>query len=251
MNYGVIYFGYHNVSGGVRECAGYEMYREMEQGVTGAFNRADFPEVIRLLDQYFENGTIYSLKQLFRDQQRKILDLILTSTLSELEEDYRKIHDRHASLMRFLKDMNIPLPQALVCAADFYLNTSLRKTFARDALNQAKIDNLLEEAEALGINLENEGLRYVLEKNLDRAAMELQTNPTDTSRLDLLVTMTHQARSLPFFVDLWKLQNIYHGLLQNIYSGYREKANHGDKDARAWVDRFDTLGEKLQVERST
>lgn len=249
VSYGVIYFGYHNVSGGVREYAGEEAYRGMKQGITDAFNRADFPEVIRLLNQYFENGVIYSLKQLFRDQQRKILDLILTSTLSELEEDYRKIHERHASLMRFLKDMNIPLPQALVCAADLYLNNSLRRTFARDVLNLDKINNLLDEASALGIKLENEGLSYVLEKSMKQAAVELQANPADISRLELLVTMTGLARSLPFYVDLWKVQNIYHRLLLDIYPGYRDRAGQGDEGARAWLDRFDALGEKLQMER--
>ncbi|MCG8400526.1 MAG: DUF3536 domain-containing protein [Firmicutes bacterium] len=250
--YGVFYFGYHNVSGGVRKFAGDETYREMKQGVTDAFNRADHSGVIQLLNQYFENDTNYSLKQLFRDQQRKILDLILTSTLADLEEDYRKIHDRHASLMRFLKkDMHIPLPQALVCAADIYLNTSLRKTFARDVRNREKINNLLAEADSLDIKLENEGLSYVLEKNLDRTAMELQTNPADTSRMESLVTLADQARSLPFFVDLWKAQNIYHRLLQKVYPGYRDKAEQGDRDARAWLELFETLGDKLQVERST
>jgi len=251
VSYGVIYFGYHNVSGGVREFAGDDEYREMEQGVSEAFNRADFPAVINLLNHYFKNGVIYSLKQLFRDQQRKILDLILTSTLYELEEDYRKIYERHASLMLFLKDLNIPLPQALVCSADFYLNTSLRRTFARDVLNQNKINSLLEEAGALGIKLENEGLSYVLEKALVKSAVDLQGNPADIARLELLLAMTELARSLPFYVDLWKAQNIYHQLLQDVYPDYRAKAGRGDGNARIWLDRFDTLGEKLQMERGS
>ncbi|OAT80785.1 DUF3536 domain-containing protein [Desulfotomaculum copahuensis] len=177
IDYGVIYFGYHNISGGVREFDGGEEYRKMEQEAAAAFNRAVFPEVIRLLSQYFKNGVIYSLKQLFRDQQRKIMDRILDSTLAEVAEDYRKIHDRNASLMLFLKEMNIPLPHALVCAADFYLNTSLRKTIARDPENMELIDNLLKEADTLGIKLENEGLGYVLEKSLQKEALQLQADP--------------------------------------------------------------------------
>lgn len=251
VTYGVIYFGHHNVSGGVQEFAGEEAYREMEQGVTDAFNRVDFPEVIRLLNLYFENGTIYSLKQLFRDQQRIILDQILDSTLGELSDEFQKIYERHASLMRFLKDMNIPLPQALVCAADFHLNTSLRRTFALDVLNLDKINNLLEEAKFLGIKLENEGLSYVLEKSMNQAAVELQAQPGDLARLELLVAMSGLARSLPFYVDLWKVQNIYHRLLLEVYPGYRDRADRGEGNARAWLERFDTLGEKLQMERGT
>jgi len=249
--YGVVYFGHHNVSGGVRELAGEEAYRELEQAVTGAFSRADFPEVIRLLNHFFASGSIYSLKQLFRDQQRIILHQILNSTLSELGDEYRKIYFRHASLMRFMKDMNIPLPQALVCAADFHLNNSLRRVFTRDMLNMDKINNLLEEARILGINIENEGLSYVLEKNMEQVAVEWQADPGNVSLLDLLVTMTGLARSLPFYVDLWKVQNIYHQLLLKTYPEYRNRAQQGDENARAWVERFNTLGDKLQIERGT
>ncbi|KJS11464.1 MAG: glycoside hydrolase [Peptococcaceae bacterium BRH_c8a] len=250
VSYGVVYFGYHNVSGGVRAFGGEHEFKEMEQGVSEAFNRADFPAVINLLNHYFKNGSIYSLKQLFRDQQRKILDLILTSTLYELEEDYRKIYERHASLMLFLKDLNIPLPQALVCSADFYLNTSLRRTFARDVLNQDKINSLLDEAGALDIELENEGLSYVLEKAMVKSAVDLQADPADIARLELLLAMTKLARSMPFYVDLWKAQNIYHRLLQDVYPDYRGKAGQGDENALIWLNRFDTLGEKLQMERN-
>ncbi|MGB9825569.1 MAG: DUF3536 domain-containing protein, partial [Desulfofundulus sp.] len=74
--YGVVNFGHPSINGGVQVYHDEESYRKMVEEVTGAFDRVDFPEVIRLLDQYF-NGATFSLKQLFRDKQREILDTIL------------------------------------------------------------------------------------------------------------------------------------------------------------------------------
>ncbi|WP_161485981.1 hypothetical protein, partial [Desulfotomaculum copahuensis] len=71
----------------------------------------------------------------------------------------------------------------------------------------------------------------------------------DISRLELLETMSGLARSMPFYVDLWKVQNIYHRLLLDIYPGYRDKANRGEESGRTWVNHFERLGDKLQMER--
>ncbi|MEW6301678.1 MAG: hypothetical protein AB1671_28780, partial [Thermodesulfobacteriota bacterium] len=62
--------------------------------------------------------------------------------------------------------------------------------------------------------------------------------------LDEVVGLT---RIVPFEVSLWKVQNDYYEMLQTVYPGRREKAEQGDEGARAWVDRFESLGEQLRV----
>ena len=71
----MLHFGEHNLSGGVRKFPGEEAYQILVQEVTQAFSRADIPEVIRTLDRVFGRD-IFSLKSLFRDEQRKILNQI-------------------------------------------------------------------------------------------------------------------------------------------------------------------------------
>lgn len=251
LSYGVVYFGHHNVSGGVRYFSDETAYQQMVQGVTEAFNRADIPDLIRLLDQYFKEGVIYSLKHLFRDQQRKILGIILDSTMAQLEADYRAIYEHNASLMRFLKDLGMPMPHALQCAADFYLNTRLRQSFMDDVPDIEQINIYLKEAKTFAVNLDEAVLKYVLERTLERAAVRFLDNPTELSLLEKFDTLVDLVRSLPFKVDLWKAQNIYYRLAQAVYPGLREKVRHEEGNARAWVDCFDSLGEKLRVQRGS
>ncbi len=250
LDYGVLYFGIINVSGGVRVYQGEEDYQEMVRGISGSFERGDLPGVIRLLDQYFE-GRIYSLRQLFRDRQRRILDMILDSTLAEVEADYRRIYDNHVSLMRFLKDLDIPRPRALNCAAEFILNTGLRRAISEEELAFEHITAVLNEAKNLDIPFDREGLGYALRQTVERMAERLRSRPEDLSLLENLEKATGLARAVPFEVDLWKAQNIYYKLLQKVYPELRRQAEKGEEDAKAWISRFNSLGENLKVRRGT
>jgi hypothetical protein len=120
---------------------------------------------------------------------------------------------------------------------------------AEDALDLEYIRALLGEAEMSDIALDGDGLGYVLEQTLLRMGEHLPGKPPDLSLITHLDAVTGLIRSLPFEVDLWKLQNIYYGLLQTFYPDMRKKAGQGDEDARAWVDQFNALGDKLRVRR--
>ena len=69
--------------------------------MSDAVRRANIPEAIRLIDQFF-GGIPYSLTSLFADEQHRILRTILDRTLSEMETSLRSIYEDHASLHRFL-----------------------------------------------------------------------------------------------------------------------------------------------------
>ena len=63
--------------------------------------RADIPEVLRLMDKEL-GSTAYSLKSLFRDDRRAILEQILNTSLEEAEAAYRQIYEHHIPLGHFL-----------------------------------------------------------------------------------------------------------------------------------------------------
>ena len=103
-----------------------------------AFQSADLPAVLRLLDKHFDGAT-YSLRSLFRDERQKVVSKILGTTMDEAEAAYRQIYEHHAPLMGFLSDMGAPLPKMLHLTAEFVLNTALRKEFLADEIDLERI----------------------------------------------------------------------------------------------------------------
>ncbi|MBW1713901.1 MAG: DUF3536 domain-containing protein, partial [Deltaproteobacteria bacterium] len=128
LTFVVLHFGDHNLSCGVRGFQGEEAYQLMVDELSQSFDRADFPETLRLLDKHF-GLPAFSLKSLFRDEQRKILNLLLESTLNEAEDVYGRLYEQHAPLMRFLQNAGMPLPRALSAAAEVVLNAGLYRAF--------------------------------------------------------------------------------------------------------------------------
>jgi alpha-amylase/alpha-mannosidase (GH57 family) len=246
LSFGVVHFGDHNLSGGVRAFRGQKAYRTMVEQVTEAFSRGDLPDVIRLLDKHFLELT-YSLKSLFRDEQRKITDLILESTLAEAEAAYRELYDHHALLMRFLVDAGVPLPRAFHTAAEFILNLDLCRALEEEEPDVDQIGGILEAAGAWQIEVDAAGLGYALQQTIERVAEELRVRPTELSVLERLETVVSLARFLPFEVSLWKAQNVYYDMLQTVYREFQGRAQKDDEASQEWLRHFISLGDGLLV----
>ncbi len=246
LSFGVLHFGDHNLCGGVREFQGNKAYNAMARDVDEAFSWAEFPETIRRIDHHFGAST-YSLRSLFRDEQRKVLDQIMDSSIEEARAAYRLIYNHHVPLMRFLMDLNVPLPTAYQGTAGFVLNLNLRQAFEADVLDPGYINNLLEEARVLHVDLDAPSMEYALRQTLERLAERFRDQSTELPLLQALHDGLALAADLPFEVNLWKVQNIYYEQLHTIYPQWRRQASQGQAQAQTWIDHFVALGEKLMI----
>jgi hypothetical protein len=138
--------------------------------------RAYFPEVIRLLDRFYGHVD-YSLTSLFTDEQRRIVQLILNSTLWDIENSLTTIYEDHASLLHYLSQAGLPKPPALTLAADFAINAGLRRALEADPIDQAQLRSFLSLAKADQVPLETATLSYIADQRMKRAMIELQCPP--------------------------------------------------------------------------
>lgn len=246
FSFGALHLGDHNVMCNVMMYGGDKAYQSVVDDVFEAFDRADFPETIRRLDKHFRAST-FSLNSLFRDNQQKILEKILTFSLAEAEGTYQQIYENNVPLMRFLKDSRIPPPKAFYAAAELSLNASLRRAFESEDLNPDLINTFLKEARMEGITLDENTLEYALRKTLFQIADRFSSSSQDLFLLQKLESAIGLIHSLPFQVNPWKIQNICYGLLKTLYPELREKSEQRDKNAGAWVHHFEALCNLLSL----
>ncbi|HZS00166.1 MAG TPA: DUF3536 domain-containing protein [Chloroflexota bacterium] len=245
LSFGVLHFGDHNLTGGVRQFRDEVAYRGLRDALTEPFSRADFPAVIRMQDELFGAPT-YSLRSLFRDEQRHILRRILDSTLAEADSVYRQLYEHHVPLMRFITDLGVPLPRPLHTAAEFVVNADLARAFRNDA-EPEHVQGLLETVRTWRLELDATGLAYTLERTVDALAEALAARPADLARLERFEQMVALARTLPFEVKLWTPQNVVYEMLQTSYPFFRGRAEQGDAEAQIWVRRFQAVAEYVGV----
>jgi alpha-amylase/alpha-mannosidase (GH57 family) len=245
LSFGALCSGGYNINASVREYQGEEAYRQMVQELSEAFSKTDSPEVIRALDRHFGTSA-YSLKSLFRDEQRKVLGYILESSLSEIKDAYRQLYASHFLPMRYLSGPANPVPKAFQSVADFILNTELSKSFSSNTLDVDRVKSLLEGAKTWNVTLDAEGLGYKMQQALERSWERFASAPGNVAIMGKLLDSVVLARSVPFPVDLWKLQNLYYEMLKNIYPAVRKQAQQ-ENEALEWIKVFLSLGQRLMV----
>jgi hypothetical protein len=246
LTFAVLHLGGQNVVGGVRPFRSDEAYRKTIQEMATAFHRVDFAELIRTMDASFGAGA-YSLRLLFRDEQRRIANLLLEDAMAEAEGLYRSFYRSHSSLVRSLNELGIPLPRRFQMAVDFTLNSELRAALAADQPDMVRIDELLEEVRLTGVDLDKVALEFVLRRNLERSARRWQEAPGDLSRLRPVTGLVEAAHRMPFSVNVWYPQNVCVFAIGQVYTAKKVAANSGDKPAADWVTTFRQLAAGLGV----
>jgi hypothetical protein len=237
--FGVVHFGDHNLNAGVRQFVNDSVYTELVTEVRAVFSRADLPEVVRVMDRHF-GATAYTLKSLFADERKHILDMLLSSTLREAEGAYRQIYESHASLLRYLASIGMEKPRILSLTAEFILNANLQRELGRVDLDPDRIRLLLEQARAEEISLDRAGHGFTLQKSLTRMMQRLRKEPRNIDLLNLACRAAELARSLDLPVNLWRPQNIYFEIAREYVAG-------NGQFSPEWLTAFLKLGEWLRI----
>jgi alpha-amylase/alpha-mannosidase (GH57 family) len=245
ISFGVLHFGDHNLNAGVRKYRGDAAYQEMVSEMTAAFSLGEFPGVIRLMDKHFGVSN-YSLRSLFRDEQNKVVNKILGSTLTEIETEFRKIYQNNYPLMRFLSDLDHFVPRAFQSSARVILNSELRRMLGASDPDEDTINKLLSEVKLWQVGLGTD-LGFVFRKTLEKRMTEYAEKPANVKLLSKMLGLVNLLGSLPFTVDLRVVKNIYYHLLKTVYQEIRVRYGKNDSADSEWVKQFTQLGEKLSI----
>jgi hypothetical protein len=233
---------------------------ELEATVTDVaepFAVADIPETLRRLEAAFGPGR-YTISSLFRDERRRVLDRILDQSVEEARSAFGDVYQRRAPLIRHLTEIGAPVPRPFLLAAEVALNDALRRAFREVTIDPDRVRALLDDARTWSIELDTAGLALVLsatiERLTDRAARQLPEpslfehfGEAELGFFERDEGAGALARALPFEVDLWRAQNLFHATLREVYPDLLARAEAGDEVAAAWAEQFRALGRDLSV----
>jgi alpha-amylase/alpha-mannosidase (GH57 family) len=246
FSFAVLHFGDQNITAAVKPYAEGEAARfdEFAAKVADQVQRADFPDVIRLIDSYYGHVD-YSLVSLFSDEQRRIVQLILNSTLWDIENSLTNIYEDHASLLHYLSQAGLPKPPALTLAAGFAINAGLRRALEGDPIDIATMRSFLQLAKADQVPLESATLSYIADQRMKRAMVELQLSAGSLETLDRALTLARTLMEMPFDLNLWQAQNIWYEILRS--ARYALTALNDDERPQ-WDRDFADLGLCLSID---
>jgi hypothetical protein len=196
------------------------------------------------MDKHFGVNT-YSIRDLFRDEQRKVLGLLIGSTLEDFESSYRRMYDDSRTLMGFLREIGMPLPKAFVDVAEFILNADMQKVLREDEADVERLRSIVDEMNRWGVEADAVNTEFVVRRRLERLMDRLAGNPEETGALRGLAEAVSLLRSARVDIVYWKIQNDYFRIAATAYPGLAARASSGDRAAQEWIGTFRDLGEQL------
>ncbi|MDA8090165.1 MAG: DUF3536 domain-containing protein [Nitrospiraceae bacterium] len=230
----------HEITCGLVENGTDQEYEEFKKTVKEFFsNDGVSPEEFKKIDKF--NSGVYSIKDLFLDEQRKVLEAAVKETLEDSMRLYAEIYERDRFLMDLLRDFKAPIPKPFLTAAELALVPEIEKAVRENPVNIQKAEDLCQVLAGWGLEPTRE-IETVLKERVKGlfAALGKEKKIEYIKELRSLVKF---ASTLPFQINLWDEQNLYYELAHTIY---REmKAAGKGEEWQQWDEEFRALGEDL------
>ncbi|MBX2966804.1 MAG: DUF3536 domain-containing protein [Cyclobacteriaceae bacterium] len=239
MAFAVVYMGKHNIIGNLKLDMPPEDFESMKFRVVTAFDESRLGDVISTMQTFFGDDR-YTLWHLFKDEKRKVLDMITTQSMRELEESFRRIYNRDYPLVNALSNNDIPIPRAYTATFEYVLNADLVNCFQPERINVKDLERIIGEMAKWELNIEDPDTVERLAgesifKELRRISAE-RSNVKRIERLNRVFPLLQQFKLEPI---LYKSQNLYFEISQG--------SNDSNTLKPDWKSQFKKLGENLNV----
>ncbi len=245
-NFCVFHQGDYNLINFVGEFKGGDDFNHNFEIVRKAFDEGKFSDVISHLEQYF-GKTMYSLKSLSKNEQKRIFDAILVSTFEENERIYQQLYESNGQLNKYLTEQDIAPPKIFGAIVETVINARLLKEINCQNPDLFLIERLLCEADGQNISLDLEMLSGAFKEGIEHLAHKIVEAPKDLSMLESFENIVKLLVSLSFPINLWKTQNLCYQLMNKVYQEISEKGKDGNATSKQWVKRFNALAATLLI----
>lgn len=239
IQYCVIHFGDHNVSLGVSEFTDLQSYEIMCNELTSAFDRGDLTLFIRIMERCFGDN-MYSLKELFKDQQKKIVNNILYKTMKTLESKFEDIYRQNYPVMCYLSSLEMHFPSIYRHIAEYVQNRHIKQLFRSDKISVDSVLESIEEAERWNMQIDEFGIRKYCMEAIERLFDICRKNPSDIPALHRFHSLIMSIDKLPFSLELGYLQNEF-------YIWYHQEKSKSFTSKNSWDKLTSEIAYKLRI----
>ncbi|MCX7626440.1 MAG: DUF3536 domain-containing protein [Candidatus Sumerlaeaceae bacterium] len=191
----------------------------------------------------------YTLKSLFRDDQRRVVYRLLRTPIAGAISTMRQLYDENAALMRFLSALKVPLPKVLRTMTQFVLTDKLIQAFTDETISPDELRATFAEVRHWEFELDVEELDHAVKCALERATAKLEENPNDLSHLERLLAVAEVAFALPLRTNIWKTQTTFYRIIRSNYGviSARAAADDNADESKKWVELCRQVAALLRV----
>lgn len=169
-------------------------------------------EIIRALDEYF-GKEYFTLKDIFIEERRKILQILLKGKLEKFSQTYQEMYDEGKGSIYHLQGLGLSIPDEFKISAEYALSHKFNDIvvhsggFVEDDLIQQATD-INFEAKKIDIKLDKSPSNLVFSKKILQNINRL-VHSFEIQQADVVLEIFDNVRKLELNVDIAEAQNIY------------------------------------------
>jgi alpha-amylase/alpha-mannosidase (GH57 family) len=252
MIFALLHFGGEDFHCVIRGYAGKSEYNKIKDSLLEKYHTLPLTEVIRGLDEYF-GKEYFTLKNLFIEERRKIINVLIEDKLTEFGSTYKNLYDEAKGPIMQLSELGLQIPEEFKIAAEYALSSSFNELI-KDAENvesldllQSAIDTLLE-AKNMGIVIDTSPTKEIYSKYITEKVESLAKSKS-VKEFELFADVLIMLDKLDLKLDLSEAQNFY---FNNIYVKIPQLIENMEKSKnmvaeKKLISAMLTLGEKLNI----
>jgi hypothetical protein len=239
--FAVVCIGVHNIIGNISLDMEADKFASMQYRITHAFDEGRLGDVIGVMQIYFGPDK-YTIWQLFKDEKRKILDMIAQQEMSELEESLRRTYNRDYPLVNALANNEIPIPNAYRTTFEYILNADLIKSFQSDKVNIKTLERIVGELDKWNLKIEDpDKVARLAGESIFKELRRIRGESENIKRIQRLNRLFPLLRKFKLSPNFHYSQNLYFEMSLE----HRKKRN-SEIDLE-WLESFMLLGDNLGV----
>ena len=243
--FGVVRIGSHDFKGGVSTNVSPEAYNTMKEEMSASFDKGLYTELIALMDRHFGTHS-YSLTNLFRDEQRKILNQIIEKNMAASIESYQNLFEHGRPLMDFIQEIGTPVPKMFLIAAQPALNDALKTALTQEEVDSDAVQRIVDQIKKWRVEIDQQNTEYFLRRHMEKLSHALVQDPSDMKLMAKIQNLMELLRSIPIEIVLWEMQNDYYLLAKTTYRDYLKRERSGEEGAAIWLEAFRKLGDTFR-----
>jgi len=245
--FAVMYLGQNHIIGNFSDEMSEEKYEKMSTEMTDAFSKSSLAEVIGKMQHYFGERK-FTLNSLFREDRKKILDMIVERELEQAENAFVEIYNDNYNLMNVLLQDELPIPDLLKKNLEAVINNRIIHFFQNGSTHKPKrLEELVEEAHKWKVELNKSAIQFVASEKMYQMMKVVEDNLSNNEHLHNIKRILYQLTLLDIEPDFWRVQNCYFKLGQEHLSDKEFAAEVGNEEDIEWLNTFNEIGVYINV----
>lgn len=242
----VIWMGENHIIGSSASMMEDDEFNRMRAEITKAFRDSQMATVISVMQVYF-GPEKFSLWNLFKDEQRKVLNLVLSKNLVQAEDTFRTIYNQNYNLISVLSGAGMPIPPVLLRNLENVINADIRHFFENGNLYPSRLEKLAADAKRWNVVLDKTAISFAAGEKLYQLLSSIMPEDQFIRILDVLLKVFKILEDLEIEPDLWQFQNEYFRLGTLIARNEIPLKFKDNRSRSEWIKKFTELGKRVKV----